>query len=1071
MQMTSGSAPLSGDLTLSDMTRVLGFTLSDQQWSAVSAELVPAVMVAGAGSGKTTSMSARICYLIGSGLVEPGRVLGLTFTTKATSQLLDSVRRSIADLEREFPDRVPHERADPVIATYNSFAAGIVREFGALLGRDFTGSVLTDGARQQLLYRMVCNTSRDMSAVSVNPASITNRVLALDGELSELAVEPAEVIAYDKSLITYFAGFSKMNASSRAMLATAQQRIKLAELVQDWRDLKAARDLVEFSDQVRIAREIVTAFPHVASDIRSRFSIALLDEYQDTSISQRILLQKIFPDGFPVTAVGDPCQAIYGWRGASVDNINNFPEHFPDSNGQPALTFPLAENRRSGVRILESANAISAELRLEHPAVERLSAVRPLQGDITLAMCESSHAELEWLTEAIAHRHANLADGEDIAVLSATTDYLIRMRDSLTARGIPVQLHAAAGLLTQPLVMDLHAYLAIVHEPTANSDFLRIASGVQWRIGARDLAALGSRAAELARVQRGGAAANVEQALDAAVAGIDVVDVVSLSDALLDLGPKSQYSPEAWSRFEQLADLITKLRSLAGLPLVEFISRVMHLTGIDIQSQLREGDRIAINSFVNLAAEFDDIDGRVSLGAFLSRLRDIDRFGIDVDFDEPVVAGAVQLITIYKSKGLEYTHVFVPNLTDSGFPGGKKRTNWTTDPSIVPWPQRLDAPDHMKSFPDFSETDWPERRLKEDYQGLLRERAERDVDRLGYVALTRAKDSLTVTGAWWGFTQKRKRNPHRFLSTMHELLAGTDITIAEWAPEPEPDTERPEFTWEDTTYSWPNPVPSEVAVHLREQAEWVQRANPAESELVSAESERVRHWRLTLAALRAERDTLNAEVRRALLPRNVGASTLLRALKEPEKLAVDLARPMPQRPAVSAARGTDVHAFIESYYDQGALFDRDDLDGADFARDPQGDERTHALQQAFLLTRFADMVPLAIEQHFAIRYASHAVTGYIDAVFDEGGRALIVDWKTGSRDHLDERQLAIYRIAFALITGQSIDTIDTSFVLLAAVNPENPRREDYEIPVDTNALVDQLMQEVTLLGQEHRSDG
>ena len=217
------------ELSNADLEHILGFSLSEQQLSAVKAPLEPAVMVAGAGSGKTTSMSARIAFLIGSGYLTPEQVLGLTFTTKATAQLLESARSRISKLMDVDPQSFASESGDPVIVTYNSFASGIVKEFGALLGRDFSTDVLTDGERQQLAYRLVCNTPRDLSGISVGPAKLTSELLALDSELSELAIDPEQVIEYDLKLISYVAGLRGSNASLRKIASTSGRRIALRD--------------------------------------------------------------------------------------------------------------------------------------------------------------------------------------------------------------------------------------------------------------------------------------------------------------------------------------------------------------------------------------------------------------------------------------------------------------------------------------------------------------------------------------------------------------------------------------------------------------------------------------------------------------------------------------------------------------------------------------------------------------------------------------------------------------------------------------------------------------------------
>ncbi|MCF8539316.1 MAG: UvrD-helicase domain-containing protein [Candidatus Nanopelagicales bacterium] len=1043
------------DLTARQLAQVFGFTLSEQQWAAVTTGLEPGVMIAGAGSGKTTSMAARIAWLVGSGYVRPDSILGLTFTTKATAQLLESARTTIDRLRTEFPDRVPADCADPVISTYNSFAAGIVTEFGSLLGRDFTGDVLADGARYQLAYRLVCTTDLDLSVISPHTARVTTAMLALDGELSELALEPADVEAHDSQLLDYFGSFTKHNDATRGMIAAATSRRMLARLVDQWREVKASRDLVEFSDQVRLAREIVQRFPEVAETIRSRFSVALLDEYQDTSISQRMLLQSIFGSGFPLTAVGDPCQAIYGWRGASVANINDFTAHFPRAEDSAASVFPLSTNRRSGVRILEAANVISADLRAEHPQVELLDPGRDHPGYLTLALFNTAQEELDWMADRIAEQHATLADTEDIAVLSPTTSYLIRMQQALRDRGVPVQLHSAADLLAEPLIIDVQSLLAVVQDPTANPEFLRWASGVRWRIGARDLAALGKRAAHISATAAGRHAENVDQALAEAVQGIDAVDVNALSDALGDLGDLSQYSAQAVERFGRMADVIRELRSATGLPLVEFIGLVLRVSGIDIQSRLStssDREHIAIHAFLDLASDFTDADGRVSLGAFLERLSDIKRFDIDVDFEQPVDSGAVQLLTVYKAKGLEFTHVYLPNMTKESFPGGRKPTNWTTDPSIVPWPIRHDAPDDLAQFPDYTTINWPKRIHSEDYLGQIARYRHLDHDRLAYVAMTRAQDSLTMTSCWWGFGHKKPRGPHQYLQAVYDHCAGLDTDIPIWVQEPSEDP--PTTSDRDPDYTWPEPVAAEIVESLTEQARYVSADHTAElavdtltlDELTLDELAVVHEWEQSLARLCEETERLESDVRRVPIPRSVGVTTMLRALSEPEALARDLARPMPRPSSVVANKGTLVHALIEQHYSPSSLFDPEDL--MESTAMMEADASVEQLRQAFLASRFAAMEPVAVEQAFTISLGGVPVTGFIDAVFMDNGRYLVVDWKTGTSDHVDPMQLALYRIAWARICGIDWQDVDTCFVMLS---------EGVEITPDTDHLVLEIL--------------
>ncbi len=144
-----------------------------------------------------------------------------------------------------------------------------------------------------------------------------------------------------------------------------------SRVVEEVRSDRAADAVVSFADLMRYAVAASTV-PHVRESLRERYRVVLVDEYQDTSVAQRLMLQNLFGQGHPLTAVGDPLQAIYGWRGASVANIDGFVEHFAMASSGPAAVTTLSTNRRSGSLILDVANAVAAPVRVQHPDVEVL---------------------------------------------------------------------------------------------------------------------------------------------------------------------------------------------------------------------------------------------------------------------------------------------------------------------------------------------------------------------------------------------------------------------------------------------------------------------------------------------------------------------------------------------------------------------------------------------------------------------------------------------------------------------------------------------------------------------------
>jgi len=1059
-----------------DVAQALGFDLSDAQWNAVSAPLEPGVIVAGAGTGKTTSMSARVAYLATRGLVDADRVLGLTFTNKAAAQLLSATRSRIAAMGID--------GAEPQVSTYNAFAARIVTDYGMRIGREPTATLLVDGLRHQHAYRLVCTADDEslverLAGIGKSPAAITEQMLALDQELSELSIEPGELIEHDLALVEKLLELGAERGKGREISDAAHRRIALALLIGQWRDYKAARDLWDYSDQVRLAQQILDRYPETGEEIRSRFDIVLLDEYQDTSIAQRRLLQRLFAGGFPVTAVGDPCQAIYSWRGASVDNIESFPFHFPRASGDRSARYALVENRRSGPAVLHVANELASTLRAEHDGTEPLVAAsdaRPARVDV--ALFETIEQEVDYVTLAVrdAFERARASGATEpsqfatIAVLCTTAQDIRRIDRALRNLGVPTYVTGAAALLADPAVADTRALVEIVHEPTANPSMVRLLTGARWRVGARDLAVLGERARELAGGRGRPQGATIDEALDEAVAGSDVVEVVALADALTDPGPPERYSSQALSAFAEVAALIAELRSHTGEAITDFVARAIRELGVDVEAELNDpsgASAAALRDFLALAAGMTEIDGRVSLGGFITWLRDAERFNVTISHTRPRVDGAVQLMTVFAAKGLEFSHVFVPFVSDGAFPGGRSRGRWVTSSQIVPWPLRSDAPPELGQFP--RDTGDSVSKQHDGYVDALRQIDERNNERLAYVALTRAESSLTVTGHWWGPGQTKPRGPHRFLEDIKKAVESADpdnCRVVVWADEPEPGSENPVAG--SGNVAWPQPVPQDHRARLLAAAELIASQNgagpssfaptldfdtpePSDPSDVSvradAATDRIRRWHETYAALMEDRATESDE-QVVRLGDHVGATTFLRALRNPEDVAVDLLRPMPRQPSQAAARGIAWHAWVETVFGQQSLLGVEDLPGAadeDIATDDQLEE----LKRAFERTDYAGRVPVAVERGFSVVVGGRVISGRIDAVFEKDGRFEVVDWKTGGTASVDTHQLAIYRLAWAQIAGVDWRDVDAVFVMVASGQELRPNTD-----AEVEALLD-----------------
>jgi DNA helicase-2/ATP-dependent DNA helicase PcrA len=1025
---------------------VLGHPLSDEQWAAVSSPAEPSAIVAGAGSGKTTVMSARVLWLVMEGLALPDEVLGLTFTTKAAGELLTRTRRLLLRADREglLPEGLADSGAiEPAISTYHSFASRLLRDHGVRLGLEPDAVVLADGARQVLAARVVRSSALPLAGLGRSPVSLIESVLALDDALAELDLEPEGLLAHSTDLIDWLESLPSLQAIGRDMLAAARLRAALCGLVEEFREAKLAEHCVDFADQVRLALTVVRMAPDVRDELRQRYRFVLLDEYQDTSAAQRVLLQQVFAEGHPVTAVGDPCQAIYEWRGASVANIDHFPHHFPRADGAgPARRYPLVDNRRSAPRILALANDVAGPLRAVHPGVEPLRAAAAGRGpgEVVVALHDTHDEEVAWVCDRVVDLHRRHGSWEGIAVLARTAATLVDVDSELRRRGVPTRLVGAAALLQVPVVAELRALLEVLDDPASDPALVRLLTGPRWRIGLRDLAALGSLSPASARAP--GGTPDLDAALRLAVLGSDPVDRPSLAEtieAALATDGDARLSPPAVHRLTRLTAEIRRLRRHIDEPCVDLISRVLRTTGLGVEAGI--GPDAADNS--RALADFKELAARMSRGAgaglsaFLARLREAERYDESPRRDEIPTGDAVVLMTAHRAKGLEFPHVVIPGMCQAVFPSGRGRDRWPASAAVVPWALHPDAPAHLAAFPDRDSEprakDHREFVARSSDAELLEER------RLAYVALTRAEHSLTVSGHWWGPSQQRPRGPGPFLQEIRDWCDEHGGHVAVWAPEPPDGATNPAIDARVTP--WPAEQDPERAGILRDVAREVRAARETPvhmpDPLGGDERALVDSWDSDIVALLEEARRARAPIA-VRVPDDLSATALVQLAQDPDAYALDLARPMPKRPHPAARLGTELHSWIEGQYAVQTLFDLEELDAAD---DLDTDLDLAALRAAFRRTPYAARAPLAVEEPFALAIGGRVVRGRIDAVFASAdGGVEVVDWKSGGRGSLSDLQLAIYRLAWSQIAAVPLEQIDAAFVLVRTGEVVRPER-------------------------------
>ncbi|GAA4901611.1 UvrD-helicase domain-containing protein [Streptomyces coeruleoprunus] len=827
------------------LKELLGIPFTPEQTACITAPPAPQVIVAGAGSGKTTVMAARVVWLVGTGQVAPEQVLGLTFTNKAAGELAERVRTALVRAGVTDPDPLDPEDppGEPLISTYHAFAGRLLTDHGLRIGLEPTARLLADATRYQLAARVLREAPGPYAALTRSFPTLVSDLLALDAELSEHLVRPEDLLAYDSGLLTALEGARLGNADLRKVPEAAAARRQLLDLVVRYRAAKRDRDLLDFGDQIALSAELARTRPEVGAILRDEFRVVLLDEYQDTSVAQRILLSGLFGGGtgHPVTAVGDPCQAIYGWRGASVANLDDFPEHFPYGDGSPASRFALSENRRSGGRLLDLANGLAAPLRAMHAGVE---ALRPApgaerDGTVRIALLPTHAEEIAWLADSVAHLVRTGKEPGEIAVLCRTATDFPEIQAALVARDVPVEVVGLSGLLHLPEVADLVAVCDVLQDPGANASLVRLLTGPRWRIGPRDLALLGRRARLL--VHRPGDDRDAEERLAAAVEGVDPAEVVSLADALdtfLDASGDDDglpFSSEARVRFARLAAELRDLRRALADPLMDVLHRILATTGLEVELSasphaLAARRRETLSHFLDIAAGFASLDGEATLLAFLGFLRTAAEYEKGLDNALPGGENTVKVLTAHKSKGLEWDVVAVPGLVTGQFPSARSRESWTAQPQVLPHALRGDAP----TLPAIDTWDAPSLKA---FKEAMKDHQHTEELRLGYVTFTRPRSLLLGSGHWWGPSQKRRRGPSAFLHALYDHCAAGHGEIEAWADEPEDDAENPALQAAAEDQAWPLPLDPASLARRRAAADTVlaHLASPAPEEARVAE--------------------------------------------------------------------------------------------------------------------------------------------------------------------------------------------------------------------------------------------
>ena len=1003
--------------------------LTPEQIKAITAPLEPALVIAGAGTGKTSVMAERVLWLIEEANIEPEEILGLTFTNKAAQELRTRVRETIKSIEK-FQNSF--EVTEPNIGTYHAFALQILNDHGLLIGVESDLKPINETTRATLAFKTVLQTQSSLKYLEKSPRYIAKQVLMLDNQMAEHDLNIDLISQFSDKLLAQIAT-TRSRKELRDLEVVTLARVELANLVNEFRELKRDEGIVDFADQMRFALQLVKSHPEVVTQLRNQYKAVLLDEYQDTSVIQRLLLSEIFGQAHPVTAVGDPLQAIYGWRGASVSNIDSFPHHFPQENGNPARKYPLTSNFRSGQKILNHANQVSQNLRDIHFAIDSLVAGKTTKSEVNIGLHLTWNDEIEDITNRIKSLVVNReVKPEQIAVLSRNGKELLAIYDLLISKGIPATFSGKRDLIDVPEVSEVLSYLRLLDDPTHNPSLVRILAGPRFEIDPKDLALLSLRANELVKDHKFNKENKTfEQSLLQSVDGTDIAELAVLADALNSPGD-SRYGLGVKEKFNKLKIELEILRKHITEPLSDIIYRIINQTGLLIEimasDQLMAESRYeALMSLQDLAESFDQGSPHGVVREFLAWLNEADELESTIEFAPTAMKNAVSLMTIHGAKGLEFPIVFIPAVCETVFPNNRS-SMWYKKPELIPYELRADA----SSLPTGFQTETKE---FDAYTDRCKAYAELEERRLMYVALTRAESELFVSSHWWGPTQKKVRGPSTYLLQLKEIVEQGHGQILEWVE----NTHEENPTLDELMPTiWPPKRDQEARNRRLDFAKYIEnQIDVDETTLSQTQKTLLENWDKDIESLITELTSEKLVKKSVAIPDTLNVTKTIKLMRNPDEFAKQLVRPMPSRPIDQARRGTQFHFWIEKHFAMPALLDSLDLPGA---ADEKliSDDQLETMKNAFLSSPWANKKPLALEWPFDISIGGRSLRGRIDAVFETENGIELIDWKTGIVGKSDDLQLAWYRFAWWKMTGTPLEQITAAFVYVPSMEIARP---------------------------------
>lgn len=664
--------------------------LNDEQKQAVTHREGPLMIVAGAGTGKTTVITKRIAWLIDQGLARPDQILALTFTDKAAGEM-----------EERVDILLPYGYVDLRISTFHAFCERLLRDYGTTIGLSPDFEVVTELDAWLMMREHLARFELDYYRPLGNPTKYIKALLQHFSRAKDSMITPDEYVAFAESSS---ATLDSLQANNLADGQTDRYS-ELARAYHTYQQLLLENDRLDFGDLIAYALRLLRERPEILQRVRAQFLYVLVDEFQDTNRAQYELVRLISEPRQNITVVGDDDQSIYQFRGASIENIFRFQNDYPTSK-----KIILINNYRSVQSILDLAHR-SIVLNEPRRLPKKLSASRTEQGLIEHLHASTSDQEVRLvLKKILSLKQANTElNWSDFAVLVRSNDAGADFAYAFERHKVPFQFMALSGLYNKRVIVDMLSLLRVVDQPHDSPSMYRVLTLPVFNYSALDIAELNRLAARK---------------------GKSLFEIMRFSETFHVLVSLCERLAE-FAKDHSVTELL--LHSARESKYIEYINTT------DEQKK-RESFRYLQQLYERMKS-FERRAQQISLHAFLEEFRHERDAGEDgaLGMDSEAGPDVVKIMTIHSAKGLEFGYVFVVNLVDRKFPSQRRSDAIPLPEGLIPKDQETDeALFHMEE----------ERRLfyvamtraknglfltsADDYGGIRKRKLSRFLDELGY---------------------------------------------------------------------------------------------------------------------------------------------------------------------------------------------------------------------------------------------------------------------------------------------------------------------------------------------------